>query len=139
MPPKYAATPARYGSGRSRIAIRIDLLRLLRRSVLARPSVTTAILASLTVVLVSVTVIEVVLNRRSERRWRLLAQYTLLELAEAARAAWGVLLASSMTGAAAATTWLTPPVSSQVLHSPERAPQLKRKIEAILTDPHQSG
>jgi len=30
--------------------------------------VTTAILASLTVVLVSVTVIEVILNRRSERR-----------------------------------------------------------------------
>ena len=39
---------------------------------------TTAILASLTVVLLSVTVIEVVLNRRSERRWRLLAQYALL-------------------------------------------------------------
>jgi hypothetical protein len=54
--------------------------------------VTTAILTSLTVVLVSVTVIEVILNRRSERRWRLLAQYALLELAEAARGAWGVLL-----------------------------------------------
>jgi multisubunit Na+/H+ antiporter MnhE subunit len=54
--------------------------------------VTAAILASLAVVLVSVTVIEVVLNRRSERRWRLLAQYALLELAEGARGAWGVLL-----------------------------------------------
>lgn len=53
--------------------------------------VTTAILASLTVVLVSVTVIDVVLTRRSERRWRLLAQYALLELAEAAQDAWGVL------------------------------------------------
>src|SRR5271154_4526458 len=54
--------------------------------------VTAAILASLTAVLVSVTVIDVVLNRRSERRWRLVAQYALLELAEAAHGAWGVLL-----------------------------------------------
>ena len=54
--------------------------------------VTAAVLASFTVVLVSATVIEVVLNRRSERRWRLLAQYALLELAEAAHGAWGVLL-----------------------------------------------
>jgi hypothetical protein len=52
----------------------------------------TATLASLSVVLVSVTVIEVILSRRSERRWRLLAQYALLELAEAARGAWVVLL-----------------------------------------------
>ena len=54
--------------------------------------VTTAIVASLIVVLVSITVIDVVLSRRSERRWRLLAQYALLELAEAARGAWAVLV-----------------------------------------------
>jgi multisubunit Na+/H+ antiporter MnhE subunit len=53
---------------------------------------TTAIVGSLTVVLVSVTAIEAVLNRRSEHRWRLLAQYALMELAEAARTAWAVLL-----------------------------------------------
>lgn len=46
--------------------------------------VTTATLAALVGILVSVTVIEVILDRRSERRWRLLAQYALLELAEAA-------------------------------------------------------
>jgi len=50
---------------------------------------TTGILAALTVVLISVTVIEAIVNRRSERRWRLLAQYALLELAEAAQDAWG--------------------------------------------------
>ena len=76
--------------------------------------VTTAILASLTVVLVSVTVIEVVLNRRSERRWRLLAQYALLELAEAARGAWVCCLASFTKEIAAATIWLTPLKSSRL-------------------------
>jgi NAD(P)-dependent dehydrogenase (short-subunit alcohol dehydrogenase family) len=50
---------------------------------------TTAILASLGVTLVSVTVIEVILKPRSERRWRLLAQYALLELAEVAKKALG--------------------------------------------------
>jgi hypothetical protein len=36
---------------------------------------TTGILAALTVVLISVTLIEAVVNRRAEHRWRLLAQY----------------------------------------------------------------
>ncbi len=98
--------------------------------------VTTAILASLTVVLLSVTVIEVVLNRRSERRWRLLAQYALLELAEAARAAWGVLLGVVDDGSGGSDAVADPSRVAQVLNSPERAPPFKAKIEAILTDPH---
>jgi hypothetical protein len=98
--------------------------------------VTTAILASLTVVLVSVTVIEVVLNRRSERRWRLLAQYALLELAEAARGAWGVLLGVISEGNTGSDDPADPSLVLEVLDSPERAPVLKRKIEAILADPH---
>ena len=53
----------------------------------------TAILGALVAVLVSVTVIEVIVDRRSERRWRLLAQYALLELADGAHAAWGVIIA----------------------------------------------
>jgi hypothetical protein len=96
---------------------------------------TTAILASLTVVLVSVTVIEVVLNRRSERRWRLLAQYALLELAEAARGAWGVLLGVIDEGNSGSDDMADPSQVIQVLDSPARAPVLKRKIDAILTDP----
>ena len=99
--------------------------------------VTTAILTSLTVVLVSVTVIEVILNRRSERRWRLLAQYALLELAEAARGAWGVLLGVVDEGNSGSDDMADPSRVTQVLNSPERAPVLKRKIEAILTDPLQ--
>ena len=96
---------------------------------------TTAILASLSVVLVSVTVIEVVLNRRSERRWRLLAQYALLELAEAAHGAWGVLLGVVYEGDSGGGDMADPSRVIQVLDSPARAPVLKRKIDAILTDP----
>jgi hypothetical protein len=97
--------------------------------------VTVSILAALAVVLVSVTVIEVVLNRRSERRWRLLAQYALMELAEAAHGAWGVLLGVIYEGGDGSDDMADPTRVIQVLDSPERAPVLKRKIDAILTDP----
>jgi hypothetical protein len=97
--------------------------------------VTTGILASLTVVLVSVTVIEVVLDRRSERKWRLLAQYALLELAEAAHGAWGVLLGVIYEGNGGSAGTADSFQVTEVLDSPVRAPVLKRKIDAILTDP----
>jgi hypothetical protein len=96
--------------------------------------VTTAILGALAVVLVSVTVIEVVLNRRSERRWRLLAQYALMELAEAARGAWAVLLVVVEEGSGSDDI-ADPARVIDVLDSPARAPAMKRKIDAILTDP----
>jgi hypothetical protein len=94
---------------------------------------TTGILAALSVVLISVTVIEAVVNRRSERRWRLLAQYALMELAEAAQDAWAVLAVvfhddnsrSRATDSARIT---------EILDSPERAPLLKRNLEAILAE-----
>jgi hypothetical protein len=100
-----------------------------------RHPVTTAILTSLTVVLVSVTVIEVLLNRRSERRWRLLAQYALMDLAEDAGGAWRVLLGVIDEGNSGGDLADSSRVI-QVLDSPDRAPALKRKIEEILTDPH---
>jgi hypothetical protein len=51
----------------------------------------TAIVSALVVVLLSVAVIEVVLSRRAERRWRVLAQTALMELGEAANTTWGTL------------------------------------------------
>jgi len=51
----------------------------------------TAIVSALVVVLLSVAVIEVVLSRRSERRWRILAQTALIELGEAANTTWRTL------------------------------------------------
>ncbi|HEY3670906.1 MAG TPA: hypothetical protein VGN51_08230 [Acidimicrobiia bacterium] len=97
---------------------------------------TTAVLGALGVVLVSVSVIEVILNRRSERRWRLLAQYALLELAEAAHGAWVVLLGIVDTESSDSDQAADPSRVMRVLDSPDTAPAFKRKIEAILTDPH---
>jgi hypothetical protein len=96
--------------------------------------VTTALLAALSVVLVSVTVIEVVVNRRSERRWRLLAQYALLELAEAAHGAWGVLLGVIYEGNSDSDDKSDPSRVVDVLDSPVRAPVLRRNIDTMLTD-----
>ena len=96
--------------------------------------VTTAIVASLIVVLVSITLIDVVLNRRSERRWRLLAQYALLELAEAAHGAWGVLVSVVHDGDPEDNGEADASRITQVLDSPEQAPVLLRNLEAILTD-----
>ncbi len=101
--------------------------------------VTAAVLASFTVVLVSATVIEVVLNRRSERRWRLLAQYTLLELAEAAHGAWGVLVGFIYEVNSGSDDTADSSQVIQVLDSPAWAPVLKRSIDAILTDPLRRG
>jgi hypothetical protein len=96
---------------------------------------TTAVLGALGTVLVSVTVIEVILNRRAERRWRLLAQYALLELAETARGAWAVLLGVVETEGDDSNETADPSRVTRVLDSPDRAPAFKQKIEALLTDP----
>jgi hypothetical protein len=98
--------------------------------------VTTEIVVSLSVVLVSVTLIEVVLNRRSERRWRLLAQYALLELAETAHAAWAVLVGVVDAVDTGNRGLADPAHITRILDSPERAPALKRTVEALLTDAH---
>jgi hypothetical protein len=96
---------------------------------------TTGILAALTGVLISVTVIDAVLSRRSERRWRLLAQYALMELAEAAQDAWAVLAIvfhddNNHPDPATDSARIT-----EILESPDRAPQLKRSLEAVLAEP----
>jgi hypothetical protein len=83
--------------------------------------VTAAFLASLTVVLVSVTVIDVILSQRSERRWRLLSQHALMELAEATRGAWGVLLGVIYEGDSGSGDTADPSQVIQVLDSPARA------------------
>jgi hypothetical protein len=94
----------------------------------------TAIVASLGVVLVSVTLIEAVLNRRSERRWRLLAQYALLELAETAHAAWAVLVGVVDPVDIGHDGVADPAHITRILDSPERAPALKLSVETLLTD-----
>jgi hypothetical protein len=65
----------------------------------------------------------------------LLAQYALLELAEAARGAWGVLLVLIDEGNSGSDDIADPSRVIEVLDSPAREPAMKRKIDPILTDP----
>lgn len=91
----------------------------------------TAIASALAVVLLSVAVIEVVLDRRAERRWRLLAQYALVELAEAAHMVW-VRLAKEFNVPDAEN--LTANEVQQVLNSPDQAPAIRRSLASTLAD-----
>jgi hypothetical protein len=59
-----------------------------------------------------------------------------LELAEAARGAWVVLLGIVDTESDGSDQGADPARVTHVLDSPDRAPAFKRKIEAMLTDPH---
>lgn len=58
----------------------------------ARHAMFTAVVSTILVALVSLTVVQVVLEERSEQRWRLLAQYGLFELADNANVTWLILL-----------------------------------------------
>jgi len=89
----------------------------------------TAIVSALAVVLLSVTVIEVVLNRRSERRWRILAQSALIELGESANATWTSLAdALGLQGA----NEMSPDKVREALSSGATGPKVRRQIEAAL-------
>jgi hypothetical protein len=94
----------------------------------------TAMLSSLLVVLVSVAVIDFILDRRAERRWGLLAQYALLELAEHAHDTWSNLAIKFNVASAAD---LSPDQVQHLLNSPEEAPAIMRYLEDTLADaPH---
>jgi hypothetical protein len=76
-------------------------------------------------------VIEVVLTRRSERRWRILAQSALIELGEAANTTWSTLAnALGLDGA----TEMSPDRVRATLASDATGPRVRREIEAALTN-----
>ncbi|HXA43250.1 MAG TPA: hypothetical protein VNV65_10125 [Candidatus Solibacter sp.] len=90
----------------------------------------TAIVSALAVVLLSVAVIEVVVNRRSERRWRILAQSALIELGEAANTTWTALAtALGLDGA----TEMFPDAVRAALVSASDGPKVRQQIEVALT------
>jgi hypothetical protein len=92
----------------------------------------TAIVSALAVVLLSVAVVEVVLNRRAERRWRVLAQSALVELGEAANATWTAMAgALDLEGA----TEMSPDTVHATLVSDATGPKVRRQIEAALIEP----
>jgi len=89
----------------------------------------TAIVSALAVVLLSVAVIEVVLSRRSERRWRILAQSAFIELAEAANTTWTSLAtALGLRGA----TERSPESVREALASDVKGPKVRHLIETAL-------
>jgi hypothetical protein len=74
-------------------------------------------------------VIEVVLNRRAERRWRILAQSALIELGEAANATWTTL--ASALGLQGANE-MSPDAVRAALVSDATGPKVRQQIEAAL-------
>jgi hypothetical protein len=97
----------------------------------------TAIVSALVVVLLSVAVIEVVLSRRSERRWRVLAQTALIELGEAANTTWSTMARAIDQQAASE---MSPDQVRAALASAATGPKVRREVEAALmkTDLRQS-
>jgi hypothetical protein len=90
-----------------------------------------AIVSALVVVLLSVAVIEVVLSRRAERRWRVLAQTALMELGEAANTTWSKLAEALELQGATATS---PDRVRAALASDATGPKVRREIEAALVN-----
>src|SRR2546426_12729346 len=89
----------------------------------------TAMVFALVVVVLSVTVIEVVLSRRAERRWRVLAQTSLMELGEAASTTWRALAeVLDLQGASE----MSPDRVRAALVSDATGPKVRCEIEAAL-------
>src|SRR5260370_20681250 len=88
-----------------------------------------AIVSALVVVVLSVAVSEVVLSRRAERRWRVLAQTALIELAEAANTTWSTLAeVLELPGASE----MPPGRVRAALVSDAKGPKVRRQVEASL-------
>jgi hypothetical protein len=91
----------------------------------------TAIVSSLAVIALSVAVIDVVLRRRSERRWRLLAQRALIDLGEAAYATWSTLTEGL---GLAPMSGMSPQQVCVALTSQETGPAARERVEKALLD-----
>jgi hypothetical protein len=91
----------------------------------------TAIVSALAVIVLSVAVIDVGLNRRSERRWRLLAQRALVDLGEAAYATWSMFA----TGLGLKRLSVMSPEQVWVaLSSQATGPAVRERVEETLSD-----
>jgi hypothetical protein len=93
----------------------------------------TAIVSALVVVVLSVAVIEVVLSRRAERRWRILAQTALIELGEAGHTTWSKLAEALDLQRASG---MSPDRVRAALASDATGPKVRREIEAALMNAH---
>ncbi len=92
-----------------------------------RHALFTDIVSTILVALVSLTVVQVVLEQRSEQRWRLLAQYGLFELADNANVTWLTLLKKlNVPGAA--------DLQAEEVHTILDSPDAVQGIRTSLTD-----
>jgi len=89
----------------------------------------TAIVSALVVVVLSVAVIEVVLSRRAEQRWRVLAQTALVELGEAASNTWRAL--AEVLDLQGASQMSSDRVRAALV-SDATGPKVRREVEAAL-------
>jgi hypothetical protein len=98
----------------------------------ARHAMFTDVVSTILVALVSLTVVQVVLEDRSEQRWRLLAQYGLFELADNANVTWLMLLKKlNVPGAA---DFQAEQVHA-LLDSPDDVEQIRAFLADSLADP----
>jgi hypothetical protein len=92
----------------------------------------TSIVSALVVILLTAAVIDVILRRRDERRWRVLAQSALIQLAEAAHTTWSNLAEDLGLGALGDR----PPTEVRAeLTSTDRAPAIHQQAASGLSDP----
>jgi hypothetical protein len=98
----------------------------------ARHTMFTAIVSTILVALVSLTVVEVILEQRSEQRWRLLAQYGLFELADNANVTWLTLVKKLNV---AGTTDFEAEQVHAILDSPDDVKGIRTFLAESLSDP----
>ncbi|MGH7174883.1 MAG: hypothetical protein ACREGR_00805 [Minisyncoccia bacterium] len=96
-----------------------------------RHTMVTAVVSSLLVILVSVSIVEVVLDTRAERRWRLLAQYALFELGDNANAVWRALV--NQLGATKDSVTQSEDVH-RAFDNPESTAKVRRFLQETLSD-----
>jgi len=119
----------------------------LARSFWQRHPLLTNLVASLVAVILTVAVINEVLERRQRRRWSVLAQYVLMELVRTARVTWTTLMelsglmfaddqADAALDAGADTLRDTPRAVGamcELLADPERRERLHRAVERLMS------
>ena len=119
----------------------------LARGFWERHPLLTGLAASLAIVILTVAVVNEVLERRQRRRWSVLAQYVLIELVRTARVTWTTLMellglmsggeaTEAALGAAAETLRDTARVSAamhELLEHPDRRQRLHGVIERLMS------
>ena len=107
------------------------VLDVVTRSFWARNSLLAGLLSSLIVVVLSVAVVNELIERRKRRRWSVLAQYVMLELVRQARLVWTSVMEIAGLMPADATDAASIDAAA---HAAQDSPRLKDAIAEALAD-----